>query len=347
MKLNKFFLLFSTKTTKILQCNFFGIFVTCLFLSSTITMAQVESVQDGDWSDPNTWSDGQARSCKESGNDSIVVKHDVTLQDGVCTELEIGGFSSLSVVDNSTLWIKADAGLTGDGDVYVEEGSTLKISGDFTSTGNGTADNDGTVLISGSGCGDFDTEDDATGSCGENETLPVTLSKFEGIAQNSKVSLTWSTVSEINFSHFIVQRSTDGKNYENIGEVNGAGNSTKTQYYNFTDNAPENGMNYYRLKAVDIDDTFEYHKVIGVHVEVPDAIRIMPNPVNGSHFQMTSKIPDATMTIVDKNGQEIESFNIQEGRNQINPRQRLHTGLYIVLVKQNNQVVNRSKLIVQ
>lgn len=92
----------------------------------------------------------------------------------------------------------------------------------------------------------------------QSGTLPVVLSDFRVAEKGSNVSLTWTTQTEINSSHFAIERSTDNKQWSVIGTVQASGNNSVEQNYSFTDPAPADGTNYYRLRIVDIDNAFKY-----------------------------------------------------------------------------------------
>ncbi|HET7179752.1 MAG TPA: T9SS type A sorting domain-containing protein [Chryseosolibacter sp.] len=118
---------------------------------------------------------------------------------------------------------------------------------------------------------------------GFDATLPVKLMYLLAEAKDEKVSLFWATSAEENFYKFIVQRSVDGTNFEDIGEVNGKGFNiygTETEY-SFVDDRPNLGYNYYRLKAIDLDETYEYFGVKAVKVQGTKAVSVFPNPVSG------------------------------------------------------------------
>lgn len=90
-------------------------------------------------------------------------------------------------------------------------------------------------------------------------SLPVVLTTFTGKVNDAKQSeLFWATASEKGSSHFVVERSADGKSFESIGMVKSRGNSSTQNRYMFTDAAPVAGNNYYRLKSVDQDGSFAY-----------------------------------------------------------------------------------------
>ncbi len=100
---------------------------------------------------------------------------------------------------------------------------------------------------------------------GAENALPVELVIFKGILANKKVNLTWQTASELNNSHFSIEKSTNGTSFREIGTVQGKGTSYELNDYSFTDESPARGLNYYRLKQLDFDGNFEYSKVVSVN----------------------------------------------------------------------------------
>ena len=95
--------------------------------------------------------------------------------------------------------------------------------------------------------------------------LPVTFLSFNAkkLTETAAV-LNWKTSQEQNSSYFQVERSNDALHYFNIGRVAASGNSTTAIDYYFTDTKPAAGINYYRLKQVDIDGKFEYSNTIKI-----------------------------------------------------------------------------------
>jgi len=114
--------------------------------------------------------------------------------------------------------------------------------------------------------------------------LPVELANFNASLYNTKlVNVDWITQSEQNNDHFVIERSTNGIDYLNISEIDGAGNSSGQINYNFKDHTPIEGtVNYYRLKQVDFDGTTAYSQVKKVKVPLSTSIVIYPNPSNGN-----------------------------------------------------------------
>jgi len=141
-------------------------------------------------------------------------------------------------------------------------------------------------------------------------TLPVQLVSFEGEKIDKSVLLTWQTASELNSNYFIVERSNDGVNFENIAVINAAGNSNTLLTYSFTDNSPAIGNNYYRLKQVDVDAQYQYFKTVVVNLSdgSHSVISIYPNP---SDINTTIELYESnfqTLYIKDATGKTIEEI---------------------------------------
>ncbi|MBX9850512.1 MAG: T9SS type A sorting domain-containing protein, partial [Cytophagaceae bacterium] len=84
--------------------------------------------------------------------------------------------------------------------------------------------------------------------------MPVTYLYFTAMKiENTKALLSWATSWEKNNKVFIIQRSLDGINFENIGTVNGNNNSTEEIKYSFVDTNPPLTLVYYRIEQIDFD----------------------------------------------------------------------------------------------
>jgi hypothetical protein len=117
--------------------------------------------------------------------------------------------------------------------------------------------------------------------------LPVTLSSFNASIDNNSVQLTWQTLSETNNDYFIIERSSNGNGFTNIGRLPGAGTSLQENNYAFTDLHPTPGTNYYRLKQVDFDGRFSYSPVVSAFWGEEEGFRIYPTLVSsGLHVEM-------------------------------------------------------------
>ncbi|MEO0723254.1 MAG: T9SS type A sorting domain-containing protein [Bacteroidota bacterium] len=113
-------------------------------------------------------------------------------------------------------------------------------------------------------------------------SLPVEMLSFTIKPNDKDVQLTWLTATEINNSHFEIERSTDARVFEKIGLVGGAGTTHYEQQYQFVDQRPATGTNYYRLRQVDYDGQFDYSEIKTAYFETGIAdspkLSLYPNP---------------------------------------------------------------------
>ena len=77
--------------------------------------------------------------------------------------------------------------------------------------------------------------------------------------------LTWETSNEQNNKMFLVQKSIDGKTFENIGEVKSKGNEHSNASYEFLDFSMGSDKSYYRLSQVDEDGSTEFTRTVLVN----------------------------------------------------------------------------------
>lgn len=109
--------------------------------------------------------------------------------------------------------------------------------------------------------------------------LPIELLHFAAKGHGAEVHTDWSTASEKNNDHFVVERSADGMEFELVGTVPGAGNSQALLNYRLVDGSPLPGISYYRLKQVDHDGTFTYGPVVPVlRDRTGPSFTLWPNP---------------------------------------------------------------------
>ena len=177
--------------------------------------------------------------------------------------------------------------------------------------------------------------------------LPPSLVYFTAVCINNKVRLSWNTENEINSSHFIVERSADGRNFTEIKRVNAAGFSSTPKSYEAFDNSPINGINYYRLKQVDIDGKFVYSAVKNLVFNKALIVTITPNPAHDFitiNFDKKLSQP-CQILILDVNGKVIEKFTTSEQSKQIS-MMNFPKGIYFIKTIFADNVVTQ-KIILQ
>lgn len=184
------------------------------------------------------------------------------------------------------------------------------------------------------------------------QVLPVTLVNFSGKAVENSVLLTWTTAAEFNNDRFLVQRSTDGINFITIGIVKGAGTASGLHSYQYTDNNPVSGANYYRLIQEDIDGRPTVSGTIRINFSANEmaSLRVYPNPVS-RNGQVTLALANAagvynvtvfsvTGNVVLKAQGSLESIN----RSVNDQLGKLNSGIYMLQLS-NGMKSYQSKLI--
>ncbi len=111
-----------------------------------------------------------------------------------------------------------------------------------------------------------------------NAVLPIKVTSFIAKSvDNQSVELNWATSNETNFNSFEIQNSANLNEWENIGIVKADPIKTEIKQYNYTHFFPNNGLNYYRLKLIDLDGKFEYSNINTVTIE-QNKLKLFPNP---------------------------------------------------------------------
>ena len=172
---------------------------------------------------------------------------------------------------------------------------------------------------------------------GSGGALPVTLIDFTAGKINNTVKLEWTVEGETSFSHYEIEKSSDGKNYNKVKTmmaVNGGNRKT----YSSTDEIG-NGIYYYRLKMVDLNGTFSYSKVLRIDAQRKITVTVYPNPGRDKIFiQNINKYE--TSHIIDMSGRLIKQ-NIIAGNGYVNISD-LKPGVYFfkLMGKEDSQTIS-------
>ncbi len=176
----------------------------------------------------------------------------------------------------------------------------------------------------------------------ELNILPITLLHFAAAVTPEKLVRTdWRTATEINNDFFTVERSGDGFNFQAVGTISGAGNSTGVLDYAFVDDDPKPGITYYRLRQTDFDGTSTLSIIRPVQID------------DGSHFSLDAVYrsdaglelsyraiaPYLTVEILDLTGKRVfaDLLANEEGRSIIHPS--LARGTYLLRLSNNRESV--------
>lgn len=190
----------------------------------------------------------------------------------------------------------------------------------------------------------------------EIEEIPLAVELHQFIAQPdyNKVRLEWASLSELNHAKYVVERSFDVQTdkWEVIEEVEARGNTPEGMFYTVWDDAPQKGINYYRLRMEGTDYKKAYSDIVSVEF-VPQAVEMSVYPTlihndNRVHIQLEeTTVPHLTIELLDMNGQLLQSQELQSADGQSFDVELgdLPKGAYILKVK--GQYVAYSQQIVK
>ncbi|TDE17559.1 T9SS type A sorting domain-containing protein [Dyadobacter psychrotolerans] len=173
--------------------------------------------------------------------------------------------------------------------------------------------------------------------------LPVTLTAFNAEKKESVSLLTWTTSEELRSDRFEIQRSTDSKSWASIGNIAARANGAQKQNYDFTDELPESGINYYRLKMIDSDGTLAFSQIRSVHFPEFSWAKLYPNPVSHTlHISIRNK-QAKKLRLINLAGQVLYRTNILSKDMDLN-MQPYASGVYFVHLEQENGLVSIFKI---
>lgn len=182
-------------------------------------------------------------------------------------------------------------------------------------------------------------------------TLPVLLKSFTAQLINNKVDLKWITSTEINASHFVIERSYNGSDFSDIATVFAFGNTTEEKNYQFADNsfASDKVVVYYRLRQVDLDGKEDFSSIRTIRMAKQNlntiSIVTFPNPVSN---EVSITIPNnwqgkkVVYELVNANGQIVRKTEAASGSQTESVNvSSLSRGFYMVKVSCNGETAQQ------
>ncbi len=180
--------------------------------------------------------------------------------------------------------------------------------------------------------------------------LPVELTEFRAIPKQDAISLKWETVSEINNKGFELERSTNNNTFQTIGWIESKDTSSSQNSYQFLNDEVEKGITYYyRLKQIDLDNTFNYSNIVSTLIpNKTPRLDIFPNPTTNLlnvHLK-GSFSSDIEIYLMSTNGQLIDKRIIEANSEEIIEfnMSNLSNGIYFIRTS-NNQLSEYQKVV--
>lgn len=159
-----------------------------------------------------------------------------------------------------------------------------------------------------------------------NAALPVDLTAFNAEVEGKTVRLSWETEREVNNDHFLVQRLSAGARWATLGNVPALTDRSNT--YGFTDEAPVQGENIYRLKQVDMDGSATIYGPVSIGFAANE-LSVWPNPAGDELRFSGSLTNDASVTLLDANGRVLRALPAGSDRADLSA---MPSGIYLLRV---------------
>ncbi len=181
--------------------------------------------------------------------------------------------------------------------------------------------------------------------------IPVELVFFRGdVSKQHTIALAWQTASELNNAGFEIERSADALHWQLLDFVKGFGTTIEVQNYKWQDDDPLPNINYYRLRQVDADGSFEYSEVISVGLDKQKitALLAWPNPAQDFlYFQLVGdeKYHGESIEIYDSFGKLVKTqvadrLHLRNNQGELDIS-TIPTGLYIIRIQVDGQFFNQ------
>jgi hypothetical protein len=169
--------------------------------------------------------------------------------------------------------------------------------------------------------------------------LPVEWLSFTGEVKQNDGHLYWSTATEMNSSHFEIQRTSDGRSFVTIGQVTASGNSAVQSNYQFVDASKPEGKQYYRLKQVDFNGEYDYSFPVLLDFGLTlSALLIAPNPSDGI-FNLMNRTGEVIIAdLYNPQGKLIQNITIQPNESVNVNLSNESAGVYLVRHIMNDAV---------
>lgn len=198
------------------------------------------------------------------------------------------------------------------------------------------------------------------------EIVPVELTNFTVHSSKDKVTLNWTTATELNNAGCEIHRSigtdksADERNWETIGFVDGNGTSSKENVYKFIDENPVEGISYYRLKQIDFDGTFRLYNEVKIEFSTVKEYALeqnYPNPFNpsttinysiaeGEHVNLTVyNLLGSEVTVLVNEQQEAGRHTVEFSTEKL--EQKLGSGIYLYTLKAGSFVQTRKMIVLK
>jgi hypothetical protein len=154
-----------------------------------------------------------------------------------------------------------------------------------------------------------------TTATGNNNPLPVLFDNVKAFERSGGIQVEWSNLTERDLIEYVVERSTNGRDYIDYISLTPKSNLNEKADYSQFDATPVKGANFYRIRALEQSGKMIYSKVLRVEIGgTKKGFSIYPNPVLGHALTLSlTGVNQGTynVRIVTPTGQDVFHKTIQ------------------------------------
>lgn len=175
--------------------------------------------------------------------------------------------------------------------------------------------------------------------------VPVKIASFTAAETRQSTSLLkWTATEDLGKIKYVVQRSSDGRSFEDVKTINSYSNGATSNSYSYEDASPAEGNNFYRLKIIELTGNVTYSKTALVKRDLNFGFSVYPNPVTENFtISISEKSLPATIEIFNAQGQPV--YKAISSQNAFRVDKSLKTGMYILKVTSNSNFSKTEKII--
>ncbi|MEQ9188824.1 MAG: hypothetical protein RLP15_13905 [Cryomorphaceae bacterium] len=251
--------------------------------------------------------------CTSSGKTSIHIKDSLV---SLCDKMVLSGDAKLIVTDGGELHLKGQMEVLGNAQIIVEKGGILNIGGQLVLTGASKLHLEGSLSVNNNievlgkaiACGNGNAKVGGriagSGWCLDLNVLPIEMINIDAqLFSDENITLRWTSQIESEKDMFVVQRSSNGMSFKEIGRVDGSAENEKLSAYVLEDKGLSPGHYYYRI----------IQKNEGGQVEATELIAatIQPNTASGKcelEVDPNPCVPSCTVTLKDCPGAVFRAY---------------------------------------
>ena len=173
--------------------------------------------------------------------------------------------------------------------------------------------------------------------------LPVTILSFNAVQQNEQVKLIWKVAQEVNVKKYEVEYSTDGILFSIMGVIE----ASKKYKYSFIKNSLKSGKYFFRIKVIDVDNSYEISPTILIEFKSKATINIYPNPAKSFVRVELEETPldDTFIILVDAVGKTLNKVKVLKKSFEL-PINQLVKGFYHVQLFSKGEQIGKKTLLV-